>query len=442
MNGESPDRRQPGPPYRGRPPQSRPVPPPPRRAGTPPPRRPPAPEGTQVIRRDGRPPAPPQQAWSQAPGPQAWSRTRSPVPAGNHAPPQRPRPYTEPRRVPPAPPRGPRPTPGPPKPSKRPERSGPRRPGRWLRRIALTLIVLLVASVGGIFYLDTKVNRIDALVDYPGRIADTPGTNWLLVGSDSRAGLTPEQERELSTGGDEGGQRTDTIIVVHVPKSGPTTMVSLPRDSYVPIPGYGRDKINAAFAIGGAPLLVQTVEEATGLRMDHYAEIGFGGFAGIVDALGGVTMCVPYPIDDPLAGIDLQAGCQKLDGRNALGFVRTRATALADLDRMNNQRAFMSALLERATSATTLLNPLRLWPTLSHAAGSLQVDEGDHLWNLAGLAWGLHGKTITTTVPVGGFDYVPGSGDVLLWDREKAGEFFDALAHDRPVPEGLLTGTP
>ena len=92
-------------------------------------------------------------------------------------------------------------------------------------------------------------------------------------------------------------------------------MVSIPRDSYVPIPGYGEDKINAAFAEGGAPLLAQTVEQATGIRLDHYAEIGFDGFAVMVDAVGGVTMCPTEPISDPLAGIDLPAGCQKLDGR-------------------------------------------------------------------------------------------------------------------------------
>ncbi|CAM3273536.1 LCP family protein [Prescottella defluvii] len=302
--------------------------------------------------------------------------------------------------------------------------------------------MLLVASIGGVVFLDTKLNRVDALADYPGRIGDTPGTNWLLVGSDSRAGLTPEQEQQLSTGGDEGGTRTDTIMLVHIPKSGATTMVSIPRDSYVNIPGMGRGKINAAFNNGGPELLVQTVEEATGLYIDHYAEIGFGGFAGIVDALGGVDMCVPYPIDDPLAGINLSEGCQELTGPEALGFVRTRATAMADLDRMNNQRAFMSALLEKVTSPTTLINPLRLWPTMSKVAGSLQVGSGDHLWNLAGLAWGLRGKMVTTTVPVGGFDVVAGSGDVLLWDREKATEFFDALANDRPVPQTLLTGAP
>ncbi len=304
--------------------------------------------------------------------------------------------------------------------------------------IPLVLVILMVVSV---VYLDRSLNRIDALADYPGRIADTPGTNWLLVGSDSREGLTAEQDRELSAGGDIAGKRTDTIIVVHVPESGAATMVSIPRDSYVNIPGWGSDKINAAFSIegGGPQLLAQTVEEATGLHLDHYAEIGFGGFADIVDALGGVHLCVPYPIDDPLAGINLQAGCQDLTGPEALGFVRSRATPLADLDRMNNQRLFMAALLDKATSLGTMLNPFRLWSLVTDTAGSLLVDDGDHLWNLASLAWAMRGDLVTTTVPVGGFEDVSGSGNVLLWDQEKASRFFEALANDEPVPADLIT---
>jgi LCP family protein required for cell wall assembly len=415
---------------------------------------PPGPEGTQVIRRDGRRAEPTQgaRAWSQAPEPSpqhgvrpgATEPTRAHRPQGGspYAPTQTPEPYADPYRrqadrvgPPVQPPRrtGPAaPPPQPPRPTKT------RRKANWGRRIGLVLAALLVLVGGSVVYLDRGLNRVDALSDYPGRIGDTPGTNWLLVGSDSRAGMTPEEEAALATGGDTGNGRTDTIMVVHIPKSGAATMVSIPRDSYVSIPGEGKNKVNAAFAIGGPQMLVQTVEEATGLRMDHYAEIGFGGFAGIVDAIGGVNLCVPYPIDDPLAGINLQPGCQDLNGAQALGFVRTRATPMADLDRMNNQRAFMSALLAQSTSIGTLINPFRLWPLVTKTADTIQVDEGDHLWNLAGLGWAMRGDLVTTTVPVGGFEVVD-VGDVLLWDRERASSFFEALAEDRPVPPELLT---
>jgi LCP family protein required for cell wall assembly len=218
-------------------------------------------------------------------------------------------------------------------------------------------------------------------------------------------------------------------------------MVSIPRDSYVPIPGYGSDKINAAFTLGGPQLLAQTVEQATGLRLDHYAEVGFGGFAGVVDALGGVTMCPAEPISDPLAGIDLPAGCQQLDGRSALGFVRSRATPRADLDRMVNQRAFMSALLHRAASPAVWANPWRWYSVPDAAIAALTVDDGDHIWDLARLGWAMRGDTTTVTVPIGEFTGNE-SGDVVVWDHDAAGQLFEALADDQPVPQAALDAQP
>jgi LCP family protein required for cell wall assembly len=302
------------------------------------------------------------------------------------------------------------------------------------------VFVFVVAVVAGGWWMDTSLHRIPALADYAERPAAGKGTTWLLVGSDSRQGLTPEQQAELATGGDMGNGRTDTILLVHVPAIGsstPATMVSIPRDSYVPIPGYGEDKINAAYSEGGAPLLAQTVEQATGIRLDHYAEIGFDGFAVMVDAVGGVTMCPTEPINDPLAGIDLPAGCQKLDGRTALGFVRTRATPRADLERMVNQRQFMSALLHRAASPAVLLNPLRWYPMAHAASGAVTVNEGDHIWDLARLAWALRGDVTTTTVPIGEFTGSD-SGSVVVWNSDAAGQLFAALTSDSPIPKDVL----
>jgi LCP family protein required for cell wall assembly len=312
--------------------------------------------------------------------------------------------------------------------------------------LSLLIGVLLICAgiLGGGLWLESAMHRQAVLADYPGRPAPGHGTTWLLVGSDSRQGLTAEQQQALATGGDTGNGRTDTILVVHVPAFGsgtPTTMVSIPRDSYVPIPGYGRDKINAAFAMGGAPLLTQTVEQATGLRLDHYIEIGFSGFTTVVDGLGGVTICPTAPVDDPLAGVNLPAGCQKLDGRDALGYVRSRATPRADLDRMVDQRRFMSALLHRAASPAVWLNPWR-WYSVPHAVlDALTIDHGDHVWDLARLGWALHGSVTTLTVPIGeltGSD----SGSVVVWDHEKAAALFDALAADQPVPPALLGEQP
>ncbi|WSE58790.1 LCP family protein [Mycolicibacterium sp. ND9-15] len=341
------------------------------------------------------------------------------------------------RPPPPPPPQGARP-PGPPKPKP------PRRKRYWGRLLLAVLLVAVVAAVAGGLWLDSSLQRIPALPDYPDRPAAGAGTTWLLVGSDSRQSLTPEQQAQLATGGDLGDGRTDTILLLHIPgigSSARTTMISIPRDSYVSIPGYGSDKINAAFSMGGAPLLAQTVEQATGLRIDHYAEIGFGGFATMVDAVGGVTMCPAEPISDPLAGIDLPAGCQKLDGRSALGFVRTRATPRADLDRMHHQQEFMSALLHRATSPAVLANPLRWYPMARAAARTVAVDDGDHVWDLARLAWAMHGDVLTATVPIGEFTS-GGSGAVVVWDEALASQMFEALRTDAPVPQEVLDAQP
>lgn len=308
----------------------------------------------------------------------------------------------------------------------------------------MVILVGVSAVVGVSVWIDSSLRRVPVFSDYADRPTAGRGTTWLLVGSDSREGLTPEQQAELTTGGDLGNGRTDTIVVVHIPglgSSAPTTMVSIPRDSYVDIPGYGKDKINAAFAEGGAPLLAQTVEEATGLRLDHYAEVGFGGFAVLVDALGGVEVCPAEPIDDPLAGIDLPAGCQRLNGREALGYVRSRATPRADLDRMVHQRQFVSALLHRVASPAVWLNPWR-WYSVPHAAvAAMSVDEEDHVWDLARLGWALHGSTTTVTVPIGEFTG-NSSGSVVVWDAAAAAELFDALRTDSAIPQEVLDAQP
>ena len=305
-------------------------------------------------------------------------------------------------------------------------------------------LVAILSTLTTAIWIESSLRRIAVFSDYTDRPVATSGINWLLVGSDSRQDLSPEQQAELSTGGDLGSSRTDTILLVHIPHVGSghaATMVSIPRDSYVDIPGYGSDKINAAFAEGGPPLLARTVEMATGIRLDHYAEIGFGGFGAIVDALGGIEVCPPEAIIDPLAGLDLPAGCQTLDGRNALGYVRSRATPRADLDRMLHQREFMSAMLRRAASPAVWLNPWR-WFSVPHAAvAALSVDQDAHVWNLARLGWALHGSPATVTVPIGEFTGND-SGSVLIWDSEAARALFEALRTDSAIPQQVLDAQP
>lgn len=311
-----------------------------------------------------------------------------------------------------------------------------RRPGRIVAAIVGVLALMVIGSAG---YVDRAMQRTDALADYPGRIAGTAGTNWLIVGSDSRAGLTRDQEARLTTGDEAaaGGGRTDTIMLMHIPAltgNGQLTLVSLPRDSSVPLAGHGRVKLNTTFALGGPTLLVQTVENVTGVHVDHYAEIGFGGFAGLVDDVGGVQMCPTEPISDPLAGLNIPAGCQVLDGPQALGYVRTRHTPRGDLDRVVHQREFLGALIARASGPAVLLNPFHLVPLAVDAPKTITVDNGDHVWNLARLGWALRslsrGNAVTETVPIAGFGPVTDGSSGVLWDREAAGRLFSGLARE------------
>ena len=309
-----------------------------------------------------------------------------------------------------------------------PTRRRRRRIRPWLvLKLAVLALVLLVA--GSLALVETSLHRV---AYQPAQaIGNTSGSNWLIVGSDSRQGLTEKDVQRLGTGGDIGAGRTDTIMVLHQPLFGRPTLLSIPRDSYVEVPGEGMEKINAAFAQGGPTLLTQTVENATGLHIDHYAEIGFAGFAGLVDAVGGVELCPKEAINDPLAHINIQPGCQKFTGPTALGYVRTRATALGDLDRVQRQREFFTALVDKASSPATLANPLRSVPMMRAVAKLFTVGEGDHVWNLARLALGVAGGVDTTTVPVGGFEDT-NVGNVVLWDEPRARELFTQLGARSP----------
>lgn len=320
---------------------------------------------------------------------------------------------------------------------------GRSRPGgrrvSWPKRIGAVLAVVLLATVAFAIYLDSSMNRIEAIADYDDRPSGAGGTNWLIVGSDSRGGLTAAQEDELNTG-DAAGNRTDTMMLLHTSAFGQTSLISLPRDSLLPIPGHGRNRLNAAYSIGGPELLTQTVETASGLEIDHYAEIGFEGFSGMVDAVGGVEMCLDEPLDDPLAGVDLPEGCQELDGRNALGFVRSRAFPNADLQRIQNQRKFLSALVSQASSPATVLNPFRMVPLADAGIATLTVDESTHVWHLLRLGWAMRSLSggsggVTTTVPVELSSSVSGA---VVWDRDKASRLFTALEENDDVPRDLL----
>jgi LCP family protein required for cell wall assembly len=328
---------------------------------------------------------------------------------------------------------------GPPGPPDRRPRPPRRRRLRFGRILLVLLVLILVAGTALYVVLDRQLQRTDALGEYDGRPEGGRGQNWLIVGSDSREGLSEAERRRLGTG-EASGRRTDTIMIMHIAGGGGSpTLVSLPRDSYVPIPGRGRNKLNAAFAFGGPKLLARTVEQATGLRMDHYLELGFGGFAGLVDAVGGVTMCIEKPVSDPWSGLDIRkAGCQELGSKQALAYVRSRhGFAGGDLARVEHQREFIGALIKKATAPSVFLNPFKAVPLANAGTEALTVDSDDHLHHLARLAFAMRAlngdKGITTTVPVRGTGSAGSAGSVVFWDRDKASALFTALENDQPV---------
>jgi LCP family protein required for cell wall assembly len=330
---------------------------------------------------------------------------------------------------------------GRPRGDERPQREArPRRPRRWGRRIGVVLLVLVLLLVGLGVWVDSRLNRVDALPDYQGRPAATPGADWLVVGSDSRQGLDEQRRRQLGTG-QAAGRRADTMMLLHIPRgTGKPTLVSLPRDSYVPIPGHGRNKLNAAFAFGGPPLLARTVEQVTGIRLDRYMEVGFDGFASVVDAVGGVQICPKTSMRDPMAGLNVKAGCQLASSKTALAYVRARHVD-SDFGRIGRQQEFLGSLVDKVTSPGVLLNPFKSVSLLRTGTDAVAVDQAAHVWNLIRFPFAMKaisgGGGVATTVPVAGGASIPGAGSVVQWDRERALALFEALKHDQPV-DGLV----
>ncbi|MGW2024235.1 LCP family protein [Streptomyces decoyicus] len=306
----------------------------------------------------------------------------------------------------------------------------------------MTLLVLVVAvvAVGAWLYVSSnrQLRHMDALAGYAGRPAAGKGTNWLLVGSDSRSTLTPEQRRDLHVGNNQ-VRNTDTIMVLHYGEHGPS-LVSLPRDSYVPIPGHGSRKINEAYADGGPKLLTRTVEQATGLRIDRYAEVNFLGFVQVVDALDGVRLCLDKPLRDEKSGADFPAGCQEMNGTQALAFVRARYTDPdGDLGRVKRQRQLLGAVADEMASPDVYLDPSRLKRVLDTSLAALTVDDGADMARVLDMGWSMKqiagGGGTATTVPVMRPGVmVSGVGSVLRWEEPGAGRLFQALRNDDRIP--------
>ncbi|MFE6223254.1 MULTISPECIES: LCP family protein [unclassified Streptomyces] len=318
----------------------------------------------------------------------------------------------------------------------------------WRKRIKIGSIVLVVGvlawGVGTYAWASSQMRNEVDLAKVIERPAEGDCTTYLIVGSDSREGMTAEDKKKLHTGSAE-GKRTDSMMILAACSSG-NTMISLPRDSWVTIPSFvgsesgkqfparGGSKLNAAYAMDGPELLVRTVEFNTGLRIDHYAEIGFAGFANIVDALGGVEMNIEKGFKDKKSGADFQAGEQTLNGEQALAFVRTRyAFAESDLARTKNQQKFLSALANQAATPGTILNPFELYPTLGAGLDTLIVDKDMSLWDLGQMFFAMKGISggdgKSMNMPIAG-SAPQGS---LKWDMPKVKQLVQQIQNDEKV---------
>jgi LCP family protein required for cell wall assembly len=318
------------------------------------------------------------------------------------------------------------------------------RPKRIITVLVALIALIIVGTIGTYFYLNSKLHRANILVSYAGRPAPGSGTNWLIAGSDSRQGLTVAQERQYVTGfsSEISGGRSDTIMILHIPAGGGRPLlISIPRDSYVDIPGYGMDKINAAFDLGGPKLLAKTVQNATGLYINHFMDIGFGGFVSVVNDVGGVRMCLPAALHNVAAGVNLKAGCQTLTGGEALAYVRDRGSFLTqDLQREQDQRIFLKALLDKVTSPGVMLNPFASLPAATGVVDSLTVDNGTSLYNLYQVAQAMR-DPLTTTVPIATATAFTPAGESVLWNTQQAKDLFNDLQTGQPVPKDLITGS-
>lgn len=258
----------------------------------------------------------------------------------------------------------------------------------------------------------------------------------LVVGSDSREALTREERAELTTGSTE-GDRADTIFVLTI-GGGRTALLAFPRDLFVTRCDGSQGRINAAVALGGPSCLVQTVSQLSGLPISHYLTVHFGGFRSLVDAVGGVEVCLERPISDASAGIDLPAGCQVLDGAQALGFVRVRKID-NDLERIKRQQQFLKALADELADPGTLANPVRLVQVAGAGGAALTADQELGPIDLLRVGWGLRGLASSGlnahTVPAS--PATVGGAAVLQIDSGPAEELFARFRSGAILHEGV-----
>ena len=321
-------------------------------------------------------------------------------------------------------PGGPALEPDPPRKTKRP-RPPWRRILRWTVIAIVVVLALIAARVAWLWNdVSSQLHRVDALSG----AADTPGETWLIVGSDARGGVIQD---------DTEGARADSVMLLHKAENGQTSLISLPRDTFVDIPEYGENKINAAYSFGGPKLLVQTVEKLSGLTVDHYVEVGMTGVSQMVDAVGGVDVCMDYDVADEDSGLvwdTSQGKCQTVDGTKALAYSRMRKSdPTGDVGRGLRQRAVISAVVSKAASPTTVISFSRQDALVDAGTNALTVDENAGTMSIARMVLAFRsasGDSLTGAPPIEDTAYSPEDADIgetVLLQDTTAPDFFSKL---------------
>ena len=276
--------------------------------------------------------------------------------------------------------------------------------------ITVALAFIVLTAVGLLVATKQQESNVERVGELNGMLADTSGpfVNYLLVGSDTREGIDPNSPDYSGIGNtnDAGGQRSDTLMILHVDNErGTASIMSIPRDLWVDIPGHGKNRINTAYQYG-ADVLVTTVQQSLGVPLNHYVEVNFNSFKSIVSALGGVDLCFDFPTRDVHVGLNVpQPGCYTLDPIQSLAYARSRyyetfqngewvVDGRADLGRIARQQAFMQAAINKAIEQTTS-NPLRTSELVNAAVSSLRVDPGTNLVETAEYLKPLAGNGVT-----------------------------------------------
>ncbi len=324
----------------------------------------------------------------------------------------------------------------------------------------ISIAVLAISAVSALAFgtVTASINKIDVFNGIEKRPEKkSTAMNYLLVGSDTREGLSKAELKALRVGSiaTAAGKRSDTMLLVHISKArDKAVMISIPRDTFALIPEHtsktGKlipavySKINSSFNWGGAPLLIQTIEEMTELKIDHYIEINFAGFARIVDSIGGVEICTKKNINDPKSHLVLEAGVHTLNGIESLKYVRTREfDGMGDIGRMQRQQAFMSAVLRKATSAGVLLNPVTMASFINSALSAVTTDselKNSDLIALAKQMKSLSTSSVRTlTVPLSDLNYYSnGVTSAVLWDPVLAPQLWTRLREDQAVVDEVV----